>query len=364
MTTTETKQALRLRRFFMAVATYVFCAILGQVCAWLGYLPPWFPVWWAIGVAVVNGFFYFLLQSGQNLRFKDPSMTEAQLIFSMFAAMAIISVAREARGAFLIFLPVPMLFGALRLNFWQMARVGFIGLLGYACVIAVNWHQQPERVKISLEILYLLSLASVMIFVCLMCGYISNIREKLSSAVATINELARRDSLTGLFNRRDLMEKLDIEMARCKRKLRSGLTLCLVDVDHFKSINDKFGHPVGDDVLKLCGTCLLDSVRTTDYVARYGGEEFVLVLDADSEDLALQTCERVRKQVEQIRVETLADFSISVSVGVAHLIEGESVAGLIARADLALYEAKANGRNCVCVAPRFNALTDADLIDF
>jgi len=348
---TDTKQALRIRRFLMAAVTYGFCAALCQVCAWLGYLPLWLPIWWAIGAAVVNALFFYLIYSGLNLRLRDPSMTEAQLIFSMFAAMAIISQADEARGAFLMFVPVPLLFGVLRLNFMQMVRVGLIGLATYIAVIVEIWHHQPERVRISLEALYLLSLASVMGFVCLMCSYISGIRARLSSAVATINELARRDPLTGLYNRRDLMEKLELEIARCNRKLRPGLALCLLDMDHFKSINDSFGHPVGDEVLILCGKRLTETLRSTDYIARYGGEEFVLLLDVHSREMALQACDRVRRQLEQMRLPEVPDCAISASIGLAYFVEGEDSATLIQRADLALYEAKGNGRNCVCIAP-------------
>ncbi len=346
----ETKQALRIRRFLMAVSTYGICVVLAFASAWLGYLPSWLPAWWALGVTVCNGVFFVLLRSHVNLRLKDPSMTEAQLIFAMFAAMAIISQATEARGAFLMFLPVPLLFGVLRLNFRQMFRVGLVGLTAYAAVIVILWYQHPERVKWSLEILYLMSLGAVMLYVCLMCSYISGIRAKLSTAVATINELARRDTLTGLYNRRDFMERLDLELARVGRQLRPGLALCLADVDHFKAINDRFGHPIGDEVLKLCANCLGESIRSTDYVARYGGEEFALLLDAATHELALQTCERIRKQVEQLHFAALPDFSITISMGVAQFVEGESPARLIERADLALYEAKAHGRNCVSVA--------------
>ena len=107
---TEAKQALRMRRFLMAAATYAFCAAIGQASAWLGYLPSWLPAWWALGVAVGNGVFFFMLRSGWNLRLRDPSLTEMQLIFAMFAGLAMISQADEARGAFLMFLPVPLLF--------------------------------------------------------------------------------------------------------------------------------------------------------------------------------------------------------------------------------------------------------------
>src|SRR5674476_1475686 len=347
----EAKQALRMRRFLMAAATYAFCAAIGQASAWLGYLPLWFPAWWALGAAVGNAVFFFMLRSGWNLRLRDPSMTEMQLIFAMFAGVAMISQAGEARGAFLMFLPVPLLFGILRLNFLQMARVGIVGLVGYVGVIAVIALNQPERVRLSLEALYLMSLAAIMFFVCLMCGYISKIRSDLASAVTRIGELAHHDPLTGLFNRRNLMERLEIEIARCDRQMRRGITLCMIDLDHFKRINDTFGHPVGDEVLIRVGKCLANSIRVIDYVARYGGEEFIILLEADSDDLALAMCERIRAEVGKLGIRAIQELSINVSIGMASFAKGESSAKLIERADKALYLAKANGRNCVRAAP-------------
>ncbi|MFI4940292.1 MAG: GGDEF domain-containing protein [Burkholderiales bacterium] len=346
----EAKQALRMRRFFMAIAMYAFCAVVGQICASFGYLPPRWPMWWAIGVTAVNSVFFFMLFSGQNLRLRDPSMTEMQLIVSMFAAMIFISQADEARGAFLLFVPVPLLFGVLRLNFGQMMRVGMVGLIGYAGVIASICYYHPERVKLPIEMLYLLSLAAVMFLVCVMCGYISRIRSNLSSAIATISELAHRDSLTGLFNRRDLMDRLEVEVARNVREAQRELNLCMIDLDHFKAINDKFGHTVGDEVLILVGKCIEESIRIVDYVARYGGEEFVLILGRASDDLALTICERVRERVSQLQIKNMPGFSVTISVGIARSVAGETSTQWIKRADEALYEAKENGRNCVRVA--------------
>lgn len=356
---TQAKQALRMRRFLMAASTYAACGALAQACAWLGYLPPWVPAWWVLGATVVNAAFFVALRSGWNLRLRDPSMTEMQLMVSMFAAMVLISQANEARGALLMFLPVPLLFGVLRLNFRQMGRVGIVGLAAYAGVIAVIAINQPERVRLSLEMLNLMSLAAVMVFVCLMCGYISKIRADLASAVAKIGELAHRDSLTSLFNRRNLMEKLDLEIARCHRQKCRGITLCMVDLDHFKRVNDTFGHPVGDEVVVSVAKCLRESIRVVDYVARYGGEEFIVLMDADSDNLALAICERIRAQVGQLRITALQELSISVSIGIASLAMGESSASLIERADKALYLAKMDGRNCICMAPVSGNLADA-----
>lgn len=354
----EAKQALRMRRFLMAVATYALCGALAQLCAWLGYLPSSAPMWWVMGAAAVNLTFFFMIYSGRNLRLRDPSMTELQLVFSMFAAMALISQADEARGALLMFLPVPLLFGILRLNFRQMARVAIIGFVAYVGVISMIRLNQPQRINLSLELFYVIALATVMVFVCLMCGYISKVRADLALAVKKIDGLAHHDPLTGLFNRRHLMKRLEVDISRCNRGRCRGITLCMVDLDHFKQVNDTFGHPVGDEVLVLVGNCLVNSTRNIDYVARYGGEEFVVLLDTESEDLALSMGERIRAQVQQLRIPALNELSISVSIGIAHLTSGESSLSLIKRADKALYLAKFDGRNCVRTASHADVLNE------
>ncbi|WP_210543846.1 GGDEF domain-containing protein [Rhodoferax sp. PAMC 29310] len=361
--TIEAKQALRMRRFLMSVAMYVVCGALAQFGATLGYLPANLPMWWMLGAAMVNLVFFYLIRSGNNLRLRDPSMTELQLVFSMIAAMALISQADQARGAMLMFVPIPLLFGILYLNLRQIARVSIVGFLSYLLVIAFIFVTQPQRLIPTLEAFHLLILATAMIFVGLMCGYISKVRADLAEANREIEELANRDPLTGLFNRRRLMERLESDILRCNRLRTRGIILCMVDLDHFKQVNDTFGHPVGDEVLVMLGNSLLNSVRDIDCVARYGGEEFIVLLDADSDsdsdDLALVMSERIRAKVQELRVPSRPELLISVSIGVASLKNRESALDLITRADKALYLAKAAGRNRVHLATCANE--DADV---
>lgn len=349
------KQTLRMRRFLMSVMTYLACSLIAQVCAWLGFLPSRWPTYWTLGALAVLGVFFTVFHKGWNLRLKDPSMTEIQITTAMFAAMALLSQADEARGALLLFVPVPMLFGILRLNFRQMARVGALALLGYVAVIAMTNILHPGRVRFALEALHLIALGSIILYMCIMCAYISKVRDNLAIAVRTIREQADRDSLTGLFNRRNFMERLDVEVARCQRRVAHGVTLGIIDLDNFKQINDRFGHPVGDEVLIEVGMCLREAIRRTDYVCRFGGEEFAVLLNGDSREEALATCERIRTRIEQLRLPLLGDLTISTSIGVAYFNVGEKPAGLIGRADQALYRAKAEGRNRVCWADDYGA---------
>jgi two-component system cell cycle response regulator len=166
-----------------------------------------------------------------------------------------------------------------------------------------------------------------------------------------LEELATTDSLTRLLNRRALLERLSVEVDRARR-FHQQLSMLMVDIDHFKAINDQYGHLVGDDVLRQMGTQLSGDVRTVDIVARYGGEEFVLILPETGEEGATVFAERLRERIERHDFE-LGDgriFHLTCSVGVATFPSSRvaSTEDLFARADEALYRAKSSGRNRVC----------------
>ncbi|HRK39950.1 MAG TPA: diguanylate cyclase [Burkholderiaceae bacterium] len=172
-----------------------------------------------------------------------------------------------------------------------------------------------------------------------------------------LKEQAIRDGLTGLFNRRYLDETLPRELARAKRQ-GYPLAVIMLDVDHFKKINDTYGHPGGDELLKSLGAVFRDGAREGDISCRYGGEEFVIVLPHMGIDAALMRAEKWRKEVEATQVKH-DDFSMrfTISAGVSgypdHANDHE---GLIQGADRALYAAKGAGRNCVaCFVPDANS---------
>ena len=345
------KQDLRLRRFAMSVATYIACGFFAYICSWLGFLPPWLPVWWTVGAALVNAVFFVSIRSGLNLRLRDPSMTEMQLLASMVAVMVLVYHADAARGALLMLFPVPLLFGVLRLHLKQLLRVAAVAVLGYAVVIAVMYVREPQRVQLSLELVNLLALVAVMTFVSLMCTYISRVREELSRSLVKIGDMAHMDALTGVFNRRHLNNTLPQELKRLHRGSRRGLVVCMVDVDHFKSVNDTYGHSAGDEVLVAIAQSLGQSIRSNDYLARFGGEEFIILLDMSPNDDWFSVCERARTALQALQLPLLAGRSISASMGVAVCSAADTHDALIERADKALYRAKEEGRNCIRIAP-------------
>ena len=165
-----------------------------------------------------------------------------------------------------------------------------------------------------------------------------------------LEELATTDALTRLINRRALLERLSVEVDRARR-FKSQLSLLMVDLDHFKSVNDEHGHLGGDQVLRQMGTLLMGAVRTIDVVARYGGEEFIVILPETSPEGAAVFAERLRKLVAEQVFEAGEErkFHLTCSIGVATFPSSRTASpeDLFARADEALYRAKSGGRNQV-----------------
>ena len=177
--------------------------------------------------------------------------------------------------------------------------------------------------------------------------------ENLRNEVRRAREDALIDGLTGLANRRSF----DSTLAQCLAATASdmsGPSLLIADIDHFKRVNDNYGHLFGDKVIRSIATILRDNVKGKDLAARYGGEEFVVVLPETPLDGARSLAEKIRKIVENCRIkrvgsdETVAN--ITISLGVASWLPGETEQQLIARADSALYQSKQQGRNRVTLA--------------
>lgn len=171
---------------------------------------------------------------------------------------------------------------------------------------------------------------------------------RLKQREAEIVALTLTDSLTGVGNRRRLEQAMDVEIHRAKR---SGGKLCalMADLDHFKRVNDTWGHDAGDKVLSHFGALLREQTRPTDVVARFGGEEFVILMPQTAIDQAVDIGERIRALLASTLVQPIP-LPVTVSVGVAELLGDETGEELLRRADKALYEAKQTGRNRVVQA--------------
>jgi diguanylate cyclase (GGDEF)-like protein len=175
--------------------------------------------------------------------------------------------------------------------------------------------------------------------------------QKLRDELQQAREQAAIDPLTQLHNRASLDGHLE-RVADLAFLLNSSPCRLMIDVDHFKSINDQYGHPMGDEVLRrIADTLVRHFLRREDFVARYGGEEFVVVIPDSTLQNAKKRAERVREAVEELVIECARGMvKVTISIGISSLAEGDTGKSWLTRADAALYEAKASGRNVVCLA--------------
>ncbi len=181
------------------------------------------------------------------------------------------------------------------------------------------------------------------------CEWLDEI-ENLRRQIDELSELVSTDALTGLFNFRHFKTILQAEMDRSKR---SGIptSLVLVDLDHFKSVNDTYGHEVGNLSLKYMATILKNEVRTTDIVFRYGGEEFAIIFPETHLNLAVKVADRIREQIANspISVDD-GEIKITASMGASVYMKTSVLdfTEFVDSVDKYLYEAKQSGRNCIC----------------
>ena len=162
-----------------------------------------------------------------------------------------------------------------------------------------------------------------------------------------LSEMANKDKLTGLWNRRALDDQLDAQIAMAQR-MSSPFSILLIDIDRFKKINDSFGHQFGDQVLQTMAVTMEQCVRKTDFTARFGGEEFIVLLPNTDQQGAMSLAEKIRSEIETLTVwEQIITISIGVSTLSHEIYDHKS---LLSTADIALYQSKMRGRNCVTFA--------------
>jgi diguanylate cyclase (GGDEF)-like protein len=275
-----------------------------------------------------------------------------QMVFAITSDAIAYAMAGPMRGATFVVLLAILMFGMFQLRPRALLRVSLYALGLFGTAMAVMAWQLPQVYRPAVELGHFLMLAATLPAVSLLAGRLTVLRERsrhqrrdLAEALARIQALAMRDELTGLINRRHMLELLEQERQRC---VRSGRTFCvaMIDIDRFKEVNDRYGHAAGDEVLQRLAREALSAVRVADVLARWGGDEFVLLLSDARLQLARGGVERVRQRIEAVSLRVgERPLQVTSSAGLAEHIAGESVATALARADAALYEAKAQGRN-------------------
>lgn len=312
-----------------------------------------------VGAGLLSvGFYLVLSESGVTERFRDHYCVVPQLLVSVAIILAFAYIAPGIGLMFLCTLFLIVNFGSLRSTpgqsavIWTMIAAG----IGFLFLLTDKPFGLPHDTHLE-------RLATMLVFVlgigrCLFVGiFSSSMREslyqsglKLKEAYRRIEELAELDELTGSFNRRCIMRMLEEEIARSAR-LKAPCSVALIDLDFFKRINDLYGHPTGDEVLRTFAITVFANIRTIDRFGRYGGEEFLLILPDTGEAGASQMLDRLRAIIAELDWSAFSSgMRVTISAGVAELRPNETSDTLLARADSALYASKAKGRNRISSA--------------
>lgn len=313
--------------------------------------------WWAAlsvgGLVVMTAF----IRSGKTAHLRDPSLTIPQMVWTITSGAVTYVLAGDARGVVPSVLAMILFFGTFGLTVAEVIGIGVYALLAFASAIGVSSRFSANAsgyldTAYALMVLIVLSgCIALNLRIQRIRAKVQQQREALAQALEVNHELATRDELTGLVNRRAMLELMALEH---HRSLRSGrpLLLAQLDIDHFKPINDQHGHATGDRALQAFAGTVRASLRDTDVLARWGGEEFVLILSDTSTEHARELLERIRQAVQALEIaHSTGTLHMTVSIGLAQHLPGDTVAQTLERADQALYHAKTLGRNRVVVAP-------------
>jgi diguanylate cyclase (GGDEF)-like protein len=307
---------------------------------------------WTAATAVLGVFAFWMLtrsDAGKKLRHRHLQLCVVGLFLgAMLVLVYVVPVTQILLAPFAF---VALSYGVFAVPRRMLLTLCALAFVAYGLVIWLHHYQRQDDALLRLELLHWIALAlSLPVFVAWM-GKVQRLYRSLDQAsrkIKNIQEDAKRDTLVGCFNRRYVLAALEEQKQLADE---TGIPLCLavLDIDHFKRINDELGHLGGDEVLRTFSRIAQQGVRGGDVFGRYGGEEFLLIFPATSLLPALNTCERIRAQVESHAWSGLLRARVTVSIGVTQYVMSESVLEFFSRADTAMYMAKEGGRNQVVV---------------
>ena len=342
----------------MIGASYLIDSALLMIYAYAGTIPTTIGPAFAVCGLIFVVSSIALSEMGFNERFKDHYLVAPQSIINMMIMLAFIWVAPEVGVMFLCTLFVVFSFSSLRSTPRQTAMVWTAMAFGLAALFLLT--DKPIAMPHGN---YIERFATMTVFIltigrCMFIGIFSSAMRQslyksgidLKEAYKRIEELSELDDLTGSFNRRCIMGVLDEEIARAHRG-QAPCSVALIDLDWFKRINDTYGHPTGDEVLRTFAITVFANIRPIDKFGRYGGEEFLLLLPDTSGEGAARILDRLRAIVADLDWSAFSPgMQVTISAGVATLKPNETPDIILARADSALYAAKARGRNRIASA--------------
>jgi diguanylate cyclase (GGDEF)-like protein len=296
---------------------------------------------------------------GDVERRDDPQLVAWQMGYAVLAQILGIALAPQLAPVFIGTISIVFAFGSLRIEQRTALLSWLIAFIGVGIVLILPVHPamglaDPSRMEM---MLLCLSFALIALRTMLLGYYGSAMRMRLYKMNAALGrakhdaeKLAASDPLTGALSRRAILPLIERSL---RRSIRTGVpaSVAMIDLDWFKSINDRFGHLAGDQVLRRVVVRIRDCSRETDVIGRYGGEEFILLLPGADPHAGARLVERVRGAISTAEWSDIGpDLEVSVSCGIASIRPTDTLDDLLARADQALYEAKRGGRNQLRVA--------------
>jgi diguanylate cyclase len=357
----ERRQAARIQALRLPAVFYVIEGLVLTTFGALGIISLQVGAAYTAAGLLVATLVYVVVRRGWNLYLQDSNFTLLHIIAATAIEMCFLWLFPEVGFVFVLCLFIIGAFGSMDLSARQFAL--WCALTGMTAVgimlseagtrFGIPTGTIAERMLVAFCIVY--TLARFAVLVTRMSGLRIALHERnraLKASVARIEELANIDELTGVWNRRAMMRLIEEELERCNRDDLASFCLLSIDLDHFKSVNDTLGHPVGDSTLHDAAAIIQGSMRSVDRLGRFGGEEFIALLTGASSEVGRLVAERIRHAVECHHWRELGDGrKLTLSAGMTAYRRGDSVRSLLERADAALYEAKRAGRNRVEVAP-------------
>jgi diguanylate cyclase (GGDEF)-like protein len=354
----ERRQRIVIQRSLTAALVYAVCLAVLWWSVHEGLADAGAARWLSLVVVGAPLTAYAVLRSGATRAWADPSVAVPQMVAAIGCLAAAYAIIPAIRGSVLMVAALVVTFGAYTMTprATRLLALFAVALLG--SVMGVMSQLHPLRFDPVVERLHFAIVAAVLPTLSLLAGQLSALRKRMKQqatdlqlALERIQRLATRDELTGLYNRRHLRDELAREADRAQRQ-RAPLALCLIDVDHFKPINDRHGHALGDEVLCGLSDLLLRMTRTGDILGRWGGEEFLLLLPATPVAQAADVVDRLRAAAGAAMVSaSLPELRVTISAGLAPVDAVDAIETALEHADRALYRAKAEGRDRVCTHP-------------
>ncbi len=355
--TDEPKTRIRLRHWGLIYAIYLAAGAMFGVVVRFGVLEPWALACWFALLSVGQLAIFAAIRSGWSRCLADPSMTIAQILLGIVAVTFGYAVSGDARSATLLPLMLLLVFGAFTVSWRGIAALTALALCVLAATMLAMHALHPGRyadvVDLSNFLVCIVLLPATSAVAMIFGSFRERLRherKQLEAALGRIQDLATRDELTGLPNRRQAQELL---AAEAQRQRRSGKTfaVALIDLDHFKHINDRHGHAGGDEALRRFAREARDELREIDTIARWGGEEFLVLMPDVDGAAATSAMNRLRLRIMALSLaHERGEIRFTFSAGVAAHDGRGGVAETVSRADEACYRAKADGRNRVDLA--------------